>query len=175
MPNTVTVKITGLDQLEKQLYWMKAGKAETLIKEAVAQASTAITKSIANEAPEGIQHDFKRPGAFNIVFKKAYQSLSKSAGVLAAVSVSGMLTSKPGTKSGKTAGWKPMRLYDIARWVEFGHLSRITNALGKVRGKAWQKKHGTMTPANPFFTRGWELSKNQALNIFVEKLKELCN
>ena len=181
MPNPVTVKITGLSELEHQLNWMLPGKAERLVKEAVAEASKVVTTAIANEAPAGMQQDFKRPGAFNVLFRKGLTQLGRSTAVDAVVAASTKMQSSskyhsggPGRRAAHAA-YAAMTMAALAIWVEFGHYTFAgLTAAGKKRGKKWQAAHGAKTPANPFFTRGWELSKNQALNIFTEKLKELC-
>src|SRR5882724_9751186 len=135
MPETVTVKIHGLDELQRNLERIPREVSKKILRRALRKAAKVVREAIVNFAPKASGFLAEH---FNIKFKSRKADIAGSAFI------------GPDGKI-KYPNKQAMRVQDVARYHEFG-----TSKMA----------------ADPFMTRGFEQTKDQALEIIVEEIKK---
>jgi HK97 gp10 family phage protein len=164
MPGTVSVKISGLSELQKKLQEELPKDAKLALRIALNAGGSDVKKAMAAIAPveDGGENSGFLRDHINIKVKMSRGDLAGSAFVGPSTAVYPGKEGKEGQVNFKTAGGKRVSFFSktagkvtaarVARFLEFG-----TRHAGK----------------HPFMTQAWESSKEAALRHIVEKLKSI--
>lgn len=156
MPDSFTVKVEGLAELEKALNELPEKMAKGAIRTASRKAGQLVRKA----AQQNVRSSFvKRTGTLE-------------RGIIVATTI------KPdGVKGAKVLAWiglriKPKQLSAFyGKFLEFGWIRGAKVRAAKAR-KTGQERGGSQVPARKFLTPAFESQKRNMLEVFIVELKK---
>ncbi|MEB2775230.1 HK97-gp10 family putative phage morphogenesis protein [Algoriphagus sp. D3-2-R+10] len=152
--NNFDIDLRGEKELIAQLKKLNNKMAVTEIKKALRKAGHKIKTAVKSEAPIGESGELKK--SIKVFADGSYGSKN---GALIRVGAD-------------------RKIAPHAHLVEFGTEERELNKPNTIRlasGEYFRITHTGKMPANNFFERGYESSKNEAIDIFTNEIKKVIN
>jgi HK97 gp10 family phage protein len=152
MPDTVEFKITGLSELQAKLESLPKKVANKVLRTSLREAGQIVAKEMARQAPRetgflaehfGIRTSIKRADIAGIAY------IGPEGKIDYPNALGGYKETK--NKKGKIRRLGRIAVASVARFLEFG-----TSKMA----------------ARPFMTQAWDASKEQALDVLIEGIKD---
>lgn len=160
MPNVVTVKITGLAELEQKLEQAPLKISRRILREALKPAADVWADDMRSRVLQGPHHEKGQGTLFGLIARS----------IRTRISVKSDLEAKADVGPGRNEYW--------ARFVELGtRLRRRGGAKGYslVKGRRLKNRGGASSgvmPATPFIRPSFESRKKEVLATFINNVRD---